>query len=230
MKKIVSLSVIILLSSCTQDFENIKVNSEKDKNYYSLGAKFGDSINSLNLSEEEAFLVSKGFYDATLKQRKPFSLEADRSEKVQETLSSRTNSSKINNEKLGKEYLEKFISEGGQKTSSGLAYKIIREGEGEVPGPKDTVEIHFEATLPNGIVFGTTLGNNSPVRYPLDKIIAGWSEGIQLIKPGGEIKIVIPPELGYGDAGAPPKVPGGSTLIMNISLLSVVKAKKEKSK
>ena len=75
--------------------------------------------------------------------------------------------------------------------------------------------------LINGFVFDSSVDRNKKVSFPLNRVIKGWSEGLQLIKEGGKIKLMIPSELGYGDNGAPPKIPGGATIIFDIELFSI---------
>lgn len=230
-KKWILMGTLTLLAACTnKGLEGIKVESENEKNLYTLGTRFGNGLKPLNLTHEEALVVARGFMDATRNQSLEAADEDGRAEKVQTFLSSRTDLGKKKAEQQGKDYMESFLKGGGQKTSSGLGFQILRPGEGNTPGPKDVVEIHYHASLPDGTVFASTRGTHKPAQYPLDKIVQGWAEGIRLIKPGGEVKLVIPPELGYGENGAPPKVPGNATLIMEVELLSIVKTEKKNSK
>src|SRR5690606_11136704 len=125
--------------------------------------------------------------------------------------------------KEGAVYIEKFLKEeGAKKTESGLAYKIEKPGdESKKPGPSDEVEVHYHGTLIDGTIFDSSVERGKPISFPLDRVIKGWIEGLQLIGVGGKIKLVIPAELGYGDRGAPPKIPGGSTLIFDVELLGI---------
>ncbi len=90
-----------------------------------------------------------------------------------------------------------------------------------MPTATDTVEVHYHGTLTNGEVFDSSVDRGKTISFPLNRVIKGWTEGLQLLKEGGKIKLVIPPELAYGDAGAPPKIPGGSTLIFEVELFKV---------
>lgn len=218
-------SVYFSIVSCSG--RGPKLESEEDKTLYALGAKFGSSLTTLHLSEKEVQMVSQGFHDSALgiKVEGVSIDEPARAEKIQKFLDSKRNYTKVENQKTGKEFIDKFVSSGGKKTTSGLAYQIIKEGVGENPGPADVVEIHYKASLPDGKEFMSTKATGQPSRYPLDKIVPGWAEGIQLIKPGGQIKLVIPSELAYGDNGAPPNVPGGSVVVMEVELLSAISAK-----
>ena len=124
--------------------------------------------------------------------------------------------------KKGELYIERALTqEGVKKTKSGLVYKILKEGNGRRPKATDTVEVHYHGMLINGFVFDSSVDRNKKVSFPLNRVIKGWSEGLQLIKEGGKIKLMIPSELGYGDNGAPPKIPGGATIVFDIELFSI---------
>jgi FKBP-type peptidyl-prolyl cis-trans isomerase len=106
-------------------------------------------------------------------------------------------------------------------TESGLKYKIIKPGSGEKPDESDTVLAHYKGWLDNGKVFDSSYDRGEPTEFPLGGVIAGWTEGLQLIGEGGEIELIIPSELGYGAAGAPPDIPPGATLHFRVELKDV---------
>jgi FKBP-type peptidyl-prolyl cis-trans isomerase len=100
---------------------------------------------------------------------------------------------------------------------SGLCYEIVKPGSGAYPAPTDTVEVNYTGTLTDGTVFDRS---TQPVEFPLNQVIPGWTEGLQLINKGGRIRLYIPASLAYGDQ-AQPGIPAGSTLIFDIELLDV---------
>lgn len=215
------------LVSCEKNERpRVEIETETDKALYMIGTKFGNGLGSMNLTEQEAQVIAQGFMDAALGQKLEGMEEEGLDRQVQEFISSRRNGAKRNLEAQGKSFLENFVEHGAKKTASGLAYQIIKEGQGSHPGPADIVEIHYKAALSDGTVFASSRNTGKVAKFPLDKLIQGWAEGVRLIKPGGQIKLVIPPELGYGDNGAPPKVPGGATLVFDVELLSVTKSSK----
>ena len=108
-----------------------------------------------------------------------------------------------------------------KQTKSGLVYETIKEGTGKTPAASDTVEVHYHGTLTNGTVFDSSVKRNKKISFPLNRVIPGWTEGLQLVKEGGKIKLVIPSDLAYGNAGAPPSIPGGATLIFEVELFKV---------
>lgn len=122
----------------------------------------------------------------------------------------------------------KFREENSKKagvvtTASGLQIEMLVEGQGDAPKATDTVRVHYTGTLIDGTKFDSSVDRGEPAEFPLNGVIPGWTEGLQLIKPGGKAKLVIPPELGYGDRGAGPTIPPGATLVFEVELLEVVK-------
>ena len=106
-------------------------------------------------------------------------------------------------------------------TPSGLAYKITREGAGVKPGPTDKVTAHYEGRLIDGSIFDSSYPRGNPIEFPLNRVIKGWTEGLQLLGEGGAIELYIPYDLGYGENGSGNKIPPYSTLIFKVELISV---------
>jgi hypothetical protein len=106
---------------------------------------------------------------------------------------------------------------------SGLQYEVISQGDGAKPAFTDTVQVHYEGMLIDGTVFNSSYAWGMPVEFPLNEVISGWSEGLQLMNEGGTYIFYIPFELGYGPAGIEGIIPGYSTLIFKVDLLSIVR-------
>lgn len=117
---------------------------------------------------------------------------------------------------------ENKTKEGVIELPSGLQYKVIKEGEGVNPKPEDVVEVHYTGKLIDGTVFDSSVERGESIKFPLNGVIPGWTEGVQLMKPGAKYMFYIPSALGYGDKGAGP-IPGGATLIFEVDLLSIEK-------
>ncbi len=125
------------------------------------------------------------------------------------------------NKKAGSAFLaENAKKEGVTTLPSGLQYKVIKEGTGDNPKPTDKVTVHYKGTLIDGKVFDSSIDRGQPASFQLNRVIKGWTEGLQLMKPGGKAILYIPSELGYGDRTTP-TIPGGSTLIFEVELISI---------
>ena len=109
---------------------------------------------------------------------------------------------------------------GGPK-ASGLDLTHIQEGTGPSPGPTDVVVVHYHGTFPDGKVFDSSVNRGQPSRFPLNRVIPCWTQGVQQMKVGGKAKLVCPPELAYGARGAPPRVPPNATLHFEVELLRI---------
>ncbi len=118
-------------------------------------------------------------------------------------------------------------SAGGQQsvwqtTASGLKYQVLKRGTGTVsPKPTDKVKVHYHGTLLDGTVFDSSVERGQPVSFPLNRVIRGWTEGLQLMKVGDKFKFEIPANLAYGDASPSPKIPPNSTLVFEVELLGI---------
>lgn len=127
------------------------------------------------------------------------------------------------NKAAGEAFLAENKTKPGVKvTESGLQYRVITEGEGENPGPEDVVEVHYTGKLIDGTVFDSSVERGETIKFPLNGVIPGWTEGVQLMKPGSKYEFVIPANLAYGERATGP-IPGGSTLVFEVELISIVK-------
>ena len=128
---------------------------------------------------------------------------------------------KANLEK-GEAFLKENATKEGVKTSaSGLQYKIIKEGEGKKPTKDDIVTVEYEGRLIDGTVFDSSENNGGPVSFPVSQVIPGWTEGIQLLKEGGEATFYIPAKLAYREVGAGDKIGPNATLVFDVKLVKV---------
>lgn len=110
--------------------------------------------------------------------------------------------------------------DGVEMTASGLQYEVLQAGSGNSPGATDVVEVHYEGTFIDGSVFDSSYQRGQTIEFPLNRVIAGWTEGLQLMQEGAKYKLFIPYNLGYGEGGAGP-IPGYSTLIFTVELIKV---------
>ncbi len=105
-------------------------------------------------------------------------------------------------------------------TDSGLQYEVLVEGAGATPGPTDTVSAHYHGTFEDGRVFDSSVERGEPIDLPVNGVIAGWQEALQIMKEGVKWRLVVPPELGYGSRDVVP-IPGNSTLNFEVELIKV---------
>ncbi len=121
---------------------------------------------------------------------------------------------------------EKFLEENAKKegvtvTASGLQFKVITEGTGKSPSATDTVLVHYEGTLIDGKVFDSSYKRGEPIEFPLNRVIAGWTEGVQLMKEGAKHRLYLPSKLAYGPRGAGRDIGPNEALIFDVELLKV---------
>ena len=139
----------------------------------------------------------------------------------------RINAQRAEQGKAAKAEGEKFLAENGKKEGivtlpSGLQYEAIREGNGKKPKATDQVRCHYEGTLINGQVFDSSYQRNEPAVFPLNQVIPGWTEGLQLMQEGAKYRFYIPYILAYGESGAGASIPPFATLIFDVELLEVM--------
>ena len=129
--------------------------------------------------------------------------------------------------KVARQAGEKFLAENAKKagvtiTASGLQYEVITPGTGRKPKATDTVRCHYEGTLIDGTVFDSSYARNEPAAFGLNQVIAGWTEGLQLMNEGAKFRFYIPFNLGYGAQGAGGSIPPYAALIFDVELLEVL--------
>lgn len=124
----------------------------------------------------------------------------------------------------GKDFLEKNKANPDVKiTSSGLQYKVITEGAGQIPKRNSVVRVHYKGTFVDGKEFDSSYKRGVPAEFPVSGVISGWTEALQLMKVGSKYQLFIPPELGYGERGAGSVIPPNTVLIFDVELLDIVR-------
>jgi len=204
--------------------------SEEEKIFYSMGAMMGQSLTRLKLTDKEFSSLQSGLIDSANGKKLAVN-PTEHQAKIQEMFKSRMEKIAQEQTKQGSGFVADFLKKpGAKKTASGLAYVVEKEGTGKSPKETDTVEVHYHGTLMDGTVFDSSVERKQTAKFPLNRVIKGWTEGLQLMKEGGKSKFVIPAELAYGKMGAPPKIPGGATLVFDVELIKIHDASAEQAK
>lgn len=200
--------------------------TEDEKTLYALGAAIGRNAASFNLTPAELQFVQQGFADVASHQEAKVDVNSY-FPKIQELQTHRQTAAAAVEKKAGDAFLTKAAAvKGAKKTASGLVYSSIKEGAGPSPQASDTVKVHYHGTLPDGKVFDSSVQRKQPATFPLNGVIACWTEGVQLMKVGGKSKLVCPSSIAYGDRGAPPNIKPGATLVFEVELLGIEKPAK----
>lgn len=226
------ISALMLLASCNNKPGDVKLDSEDDKTFYAMGFMLGSNLQRLNLNDDELAALYKGLATSAKGDKAEIELQIYQP-KIQMMFKERMQKVAEAEKGKGGQFVKDYMAKNkeAQKTESGLVYKIIKPGSAKKPGEKDTVKVHYHGTLINGEVFDSSVERGDQITFPLNRVIKGWTEGLQLIGEGGKIELVIPPELAYGEQGAPPKIPGGATLKFEVELFEVnPEAKKDNKK
>jgi FKBP-type peptidyl-prolyl cis-trans isomerase FkpA len=180
-------------------------------------------LSAFNLSTGELKLVKQGLTDASTG-RGPDTDISTYTEKINELARTRRKAQGEKLAALNKDFVEKTAKEKGVlKSDSGLLYLSLNDGNGTSPGPTDTVKVNYRGTLPDGKEFGNTYLRKEPIEMKMDGVIKCWSEGLQKMKTGGKARMVCPPELAYGEAGAGDVILPYATLVFEVELLEVKK-------
>lgn len=226
MKNLNALAPVVALAlgvSCNS--QDVKPKTEDDKTFYAMGSLMGTRLKSINLQDAEINMIVQGLRDSAKGQKPQVDLAKYRGQ-VQNVFRKRMEKNTDKFKDAGKKYMEKYIAGGGKKSDKGFAYKVLKAGSDQKPKATDTVKVHYHGTLIDGKVFDSSVERGKEVSFPLNRVIKCWTEGMQLVGVGGKIQLVCPSEMAYGDHGAPPKIPGGSTLIFDVELFSIDDAKK----
>lgn len=197
-----------------------------------------DAVEGKNPSDEKSrqigFRIAKGYIDQGMALNVPvFTLGINEGfdgtepsiSQQEMTNALSTHQSRMNekNLKVGAEFLARNREKPGVKvTPSGLQYKVITPGSGPRPRGIDKVRVHYTGRLVNGQVFDSSIARKTPAEFVLNKVVKGWTEGVQLMNVGSKYELTLPPDLGYGPQGAG-SIPGNSVLVFEVELLGIVR-------
>lgn len=197
---------------------------ELEKVGYSLGYMMAEGnkgqVDDLNLDAfETGFRDGYEEKESALTQEQMQQVLVSYQEKKQAEMIKEMEAKAASNKEEGQKFLaENKTKEGVQTTDSGLQYKVVKEGTGASPKATDMVKVHYEGKLIDGTVFDSSYERGEPIEFPLNQVIPGWTEGVQLMKKGAEYELYIPSDLAYGESGTPGIEPN-SVLIFKVELL-----------
>lgn len=223
--------VTVFLAGQIRAQENPALKDQKDKVSYSIGMEIGKNMKKQSLDVNPEFLT-RGIKDA-FSDGKPLMTDQEMSEALmafqKEMMAKQQELAKKLGEKNQKEG-EAFLAENKKKEGmitlpSGLQYKVIKAGSGKKPKATDTVSVHYQGTLINGTEFDSSYRRGQPVSFPVNGVIPGWTEALQLMEVGAKWQVVVPSNLAYGDRGAGPQIGPNATLIFEVELISIQEPK-----
>ena len=212
-------------AACTQDVPALT--SPKEKRSYALGVNIGTGLGKQGM-DIDAALLAKGLQDALagkktlLTQEEVQAVLAEFQAEMQKKQAAAMQQAAETNKKAGDAFLAANKAKEGVVTlPSGLQYKVLKAGEGKKPAAEDTVVCHYRGTLIDGTEFDSSYSRNEPLTIPVNRIIRGWSEALQLMPVGSKWQLVIPANLAYGERGTPGPIGPNAVLIFEVELLSI---------
>lgn len=194
--------------------------NQMDSISYSLGVLFAQNLKQQGMTEVDASSLSQGFQDALA------GAEAIDVKRANAMVQQHFQALAAKKGAAAKEDGEQFLAENAKRegvvvTASGLQYEVLKPGTGVSPTATQTVEVHYHGTLIDGTVFDSSVDRGKTIEFPLNRVIPGWTEGVQLMKEGAKYRFYIPFDLAYGTAGSPPKIPPYAALIFDVELFKV---------
>ena len=193
-----------------------------DKISYALGLGIGQQLKSMNIENFDIKEFSRSIEDV-MAGRDTDMTAREAQVMLSEYFQKKEKEQAEENIAKGKAYLEENGKrEGVITTKSGLQYEVLTEGTGKSPKATDKVRCHYEGRLTDGSVFDSSYQRNEPADFGLNQVIAGWTEGVQLMKEGAKYRFYIPYLLGYGERGAGASIPPYATLVFDVELIKVL--------
>jgi FKBP-type peptidyl-prolyl cis-trans isomerase FklB len=207
--------------------DKAQLKDQKDKASYSIGYDIGETFKKQNveLNPDTLFGGLKdalaGKEAALTKEEREKTLQAFQKEMMEKQMAASKEAATKNAAEGEKFLTENKKKDGVKTTASGLQYKVLKEGSGAPPKETDTVITNYKGTLLDGTEFDSSYKRNEPASFPVNRVIKGWTEALQLMKPGAKYQLFIPSALAYGERGAGQLIGPNATLIFEVELLSI---------
>ncbi|HER63053.1 MAG TPA: FKBP-type peptidyl-prolyl cis-trans isomerase [Desulfobacteraceae bacterium] len=213
--------------AAAEEKKQAELTSDIQKLSYALGLDLGSYFKTLG-EDLDLEVLHQGLLDSykgntpLLTQEETAEIQQQFAQKQQEKQIKEKVEMITKNKEAAEEFLkENAAREGVKTTESGLQYLVISQGDGPKPKAEDMVKVHYKGTLLDGTEFDSSYSRNEPAVFPLNQVIPGWTEAVQLMNVGSKFKLFLPPDLAYGDRGAPPVIEPGSLLVFEVELLGI---------
>ncbi|MDI6765963.1 MAG: FKBP-type peptidyl-prolyl cis-trans isomerase [Bacteroidota bacterium] len=227
MKNLIFLVSFIFFACQGNTQDKVQLKAQMDSVSYSIGMSIGQNLKA-QMVEVDPVILAKGIKDILDSNQ---TLMTDEQAQIvmmhfQQQMSAKQEEKMREQGEKNKTEGEAFLTENKKKEGvvtlpSGLQYKVLTMGKGPKPKATDTVSVHYSGTLIDGTDFDSSIKRGQPATFPLNGVIKGWTEGLQLMPVGSKYQFFIPSELGYGERGAGSTILPNSTLIFEIELLSI---------
>ena len=214
-------AALVALAGCNSSNGNADLESDEARYAYAVGWQVGQNIQRSGM-ELDGDAVAAAIRDALAGKDPALDQEAMRAamQAAQEQQMAEQRQEAESNREAGSEYREAFKAEDGVEVNDdGVAWKVLESGDGASPEAGDTVRVHYHGETVDGEVFDSSRERGEPVTFPTDSVIEGWQQVLPKMQEGDKWKVVIPPEMAYGDQGAGPSIGAGETLVFEIELL-----------
>ena len=214
------LSLVLLFFTCPILLGAQSPSTSMDTTSYSLGIVLSQNLKSQGFDSIDASSLAKGFEEGFAGTAKITPEQAN--QYIQQHLQKAAAAAGASARKEGEDFLAKNAKRPEvQVTESGLQYEVLQEGSGASPSATETVRVHYHGTLIDGTVFDSSVDRGETIEFPLNRVIAGWTEGVQLMKEGAKYRFYIPYDLAYGPQGSPPTIPPYAALVFDVELFEV---------
>ena len=213
----------LVLAGCDSQ-TSVELKTPAQKASYGIGLNMGKSLAQEGMDDLDPKAVAQGIEDAIGKKEQRLKDDelVEAFAFLQKRAEERMTALNAENAKAGKKFLEdNGKREGVVTTASGLQYEIVKKAEGAQPKATDVVTVHYEGKLTDGTVFDSSIQRGSPIDLPVNGVIPGWVEGLQLMHVGEKVKLFIPSELAYGEQSPSPAIPANSVLVFDLELIAI---------
>jgi FKBP-type peptidyl-prolyl cis-trans isomerase FklB len=231
-KLLAAVALVALAFACVScgggEARKTSLDTEIERASYAYGMDVASSMERSGLELDVDSFV-QGFRDTLtgedvlLSNQEKMQIMQEYSQKMREQQMAEMEAQGARNLTEGQEFLEQNgARDEVVTTASGLQYEVIEKGVGPKPGPSSTVSVNYTGTLIDGTKFDSSYDRGQPAQFPLNGVIPGWTEALQLMNVGSKYRIYVPPDLAYGERGAPPVIGPNATLIFDIELMEIV--------